>query len=427
MTITSTVHGPGVPAERNTGAESAFDVRRIREEFPILSRTVYGKPLVYLDSAATTQKPRAVIDAISSYYAEENANIHRGVHFLSERATTAYEGCRARVQTFLGAAESSEIIFTRGTTESINLVANAYGRKHFGPGDEVVITGLEHHSNIVPWQLVCEATGATLRVVPITDAGEVRIDDFAQALTERTKFVAVSHMSNALGTINPVKEMTALAHERGVPVLLDGAQAIAHLEVDVYELDCDFYALSAHKVFGPTGTGILYGKRQWLETMDPYQGGGDMIESVTFEKTTYSRLPHRFEAGTPNISGAIGLGQALDFVDSVGRKSIAAHEADLLKYATERVSAIEGVRLVGTAPNKGSILSFVVESIHPHDIGTLLDLEGVAIRVGHHCAQPIMDRFGLAATARASFAVYNTRDEIDALARGLEKVKEVFK
>ena len=427
MTTATRVHGYGDPTDRNRATGAVFDVHRIREAFPILTRTIYGKPLVYLDSAATTQKPRVVIDAISRFYAEENANIHRGVHFLSERATTAYEGSRARVQTFLGAAAPEEIVFTRGTTESINLVAHSFARKYLRPGDEVLITGLEHHSNIVPWQLACQATGAVLRVVPITDAGEVRMDDFASTLSDRTRLAAVSHMSNALGTINPVGEMIAMAHARGIPVLLDGAQAVSHLDVDVVELDCDFYAFSAHKIFGPTGTGVLYGKRRLLEGMDPYQGGGDMIESVTFEKTTYAELPHRFEAGTPNIAGAIGLVKALDFVDAIDRKTIAAYETDLLRYAESRVAEIPGIRLLGTAPRKASILSFVLEGIHPHDIGTMLDLEGIAIRVGHHCAQPVMDRLGVSATARASFAVYNTREEVDALVRGIEKVKEMFR
>ena len=423
MSTAARVHDLNPPEDR---AREPFDVARIRAEFPVLQECIYGKPLVYLDNAATTQKPRAVIDAIVGFYTHENANIHRGVHYLSEQATMAYEGSRNRVREFLGAGESAEIVFTRGPTESVNLVANAWGRRHLKPGDEVVITGLEHHSNIVPWQMACAATGAVLKVVPITDEGEVRLDDFAATLSDRTRFVALSHMSNALGTINPVKEMTALAHERGAGVLLDGAQSVAHLDVDVVDLDCEFFALSAHKIYGPTGTGILYGKRDWLERMDPYQGGGDMIETVTFEHTTYAALPHRFEAGTPNISGAIGLTRAIDFVDRVGIKAIARHEDGLLAYATEVVSAIPGVRLVGTAPRKGAIVSFVLEGVHPHDIGTLLDLEGVAIRVGHHCAQPVMDRFGLPATARASFAVYNTRDEVDILVAGLEKVRKVF-
>ncbi|MBN2489383.1 MAG: cysteine desulfurase [Planctomycetes bacterium] len=423
---------PAVPGRKvRPGTEEprpdAFDVERVRAEFPVLGRTVYGKPLVYLDSAATAQKPRAVIDALARFYLEDNANIHRGVHYLSERATTAYEGCRDQVRAFLGARETCEIVFTHGTTESINLVASAWGRQNLGPGDEVLITGLEHHSNIVPWQLVCEATGATLKVVPITDAGEVRLKDFEQGLTARTRLVAVSHMSNALGTINPVREMTALAHARGVPILVDGAQAVAHLPVDVAALGCDFYAFSAHKIYGPTGIGVLYGRRDRLEAMSPYQGGGDMIESVTFARTTYAPLPGKFEAGTPNISGAIGLGEALRFVARIGLEAIARHEAELLEYATREVAAIDGVRLVGTAPHKAGILSFVLAGVHPHDIGTILDLEGVAIRVGHHCAQPIMDRFGLAATARASFAVYNTREDVDALVRAIHKVKEVFK
>ena len=402
-------------------------MNNIRDEFPILQRKVREKPLVYLDNAATTQKPRCVLEAISRYYAEDNANIHRGVHYLSERATRAYEGSRARVKTFINAGDTREIIFTRGTTEAINLVANAYGRKHLGPGDTVLVTGLEHHSNIVPWQMICEETGARLEVVPITDAGEVPLDAFEARLTGKTKIAALTHMSNALGTINPVQEMVAAAHRLDIPVVVDGAQAIAHLKVDVRDLDCDFYAFSAHKVYGPTGIGVLYGKRHLLEAMPPYQGGGDMIASVTFEKTTYNAIPHKFEAGTPNISGAIGLDTALDFVERIGHDALLAHEEDLLAYAVERVSAVPGVRLIGTASRRGSILSFVLDGVHPHDIGTLLDLEGIALRVGHHCAQPVMERFGIPATARASFAVYNTRDEVDALVRGIQKVREAFR
>jgi cysteine desulfurase / selenocysteine lyase len=413
-------------APARPGSPAALDVERIRADFPILQQRIRGKPLVYLDNAATSQKPQVVIDSVSRYYLEENANIHRGVHYLSERATRAYEGARGRVQRFLNAADSREIIYTRGTTEGINLVASSYGRR-FKPGDEILISWMEHHSNIVPWQLLCEQTGAALRVVPINDDGELQMEEYARLLGPRTRLVAMGHVSNALGTINPVREITAMAHRAGAVVLLDGAQAVPHLPVDVRELDCDFYAFSGHKVYGPTGIGILYGKAELLEAMPPYQGGGDMISSVTFEKTLYNELPHKFEAGTPDIAGAVGLGAALEYVDEIGRERIADYEADLLTYATEAVAAIPQVRLIGTAHHKASVLSFDLEGAHPHDVGTILDREGIAIRTGNHCAQPAMERFGVPATARASFAMYNTRQEVDALVAGLQKVIEVFR
>jgi cysteine desulfurase/selenocysteine lyase len=417
------------PLSDSAAAEGPLplDVERIRADFPILHTLVRGKPLIYLDNAATSQKPRVVIDAVSRYYLEENANIHRGVHTLSERATRAYEGARGRVQRFLNAADSREIIYTRGTTEGINLVASSYGRPRLKPGDEIVISWMEHHSNIVPWQLLCEQTGAVLRVVPINDDGELVMEEYARLLGPRTRLVAMAHVSNALGTINPVREIIAMAHRWEAPVLLDGAQAVPHLPVDVRELECDFYAFSGHKVYGPTGIGILYGKAELLEAMPPYQGGGDMIRSVTFEKTLYNTLPHKFEAGTPDIAGAVGLGAALEYVDQIGRERIATYEAELLAYATEAVSAIGEVRVIGTAHDKASVLSFDVEGAHPHDVGTILDREGIAIRTGNHCAQPAMERFGVPATARASFAMYNTRAEVDALVAGLQKVIEVFR
>ena len=404
---------------------AAFDVERIRKDFPILHRTIVCKPLVYLDNAATAQKPQPVIDAVSHYYEETNANIHRGVHHLSVQATKAYEDARTKVAGYLNAAPR-EIVFVRGTTEAINLVAQSFVRPIVGPGDEILITHLEHHSNIVPWQLVAEQTGATVVVAPINDAGEVDVDAFASLLGENTKFAALNHVSNALGTINPVKRMVELAHAKDVPVLLDGAQAAPHLPIDVADLGCDFYAISSHKMFGPTGVGALYGRHKLLDAMPPYQGGGEMITSVTFEGTTYNEVPHKFEAGTPNIAGAVGFGAAIDYLSALDMEAVAAHEHDLLAYATERVSAIEGVRLVGTAREKASVLSFVMDSAHPHDIGTVLDQEGVAIRAGHHCAQPAMDRFGVAATARASFAFYNTRAEVDALVQALHLTRKLF-
>jgi len=409
------------------GTRAAFDVRAIREDFPVLHQTVFGKPLVYLDNAATAQKPRAVIDAITRFYTLDNSNIHRGLHALSERATAAYEESRAKARRFLHAADDREIIFVRGTTEAINLVAHSYGRPHLGAGDEVLITAMEHHSNIVPWQILCEEKGARLRIAPIDDSGALRLDEFERLLTERTRIVSVPHVSNALGTINPVRRIVEMAHQRDVPVLVDGAQAAPHLPIDVRELGCDFYALSGHKMFGPTGIGVLYGRADLLEAMPPYQGGGDMIASVTFEKTTYNRLPHKFEAGTPHIAGVIGLGAAIDYLEGIDAAGRMAHEDDLLKYATEKVTALPRVRLIGTAREKTSVLSFVVDGVHPHDIGTILDRDGIAIRAGHHCAQPLMDRFGVPATARASLALYNTREEIDALAAGIGKVLEIFR
>lgn len=399
---------------------------RIREDFPALATRVHGKPLVYLDSAATTHKPRSVIEALTRFYAEENSNVHRGVHHLSQVATQAYESSRTRVRQFLNAAHDREIVFTRGTTEGINLVAQTYGRTVLRAGDELLVSAMEHHSNIVPWQMICEEQGARLKVIPINDAGELLLDDYARLLGDRTRLVAVTHVSNALGTVNPVRDLIALAHGRGVPVLVDGAQAVPHLPVDVRDLDCDFYAFSGHKLFGPTGIGVLYGKAHVLESMPPYQGGGDMISAVTFEKTLYNVLPYKFEAGTPHIAGAIGLAAALDYVERVGRAQIAAHEADLLAYGTELLAAVPGLRLIGTAREKAGVLSFVLDGVHAHDIGTILDLEGIAVRAGHHCAMPVMKRFGLAATARASLAFYNSRADLDALAKGLHKVREVF-
>jgi len=405
---------------------SAFNVERVREDFPILRQRINGKPLVYLDNAATSQKPRAVIDAITRYYETENANIHSGVHQLSQRATDDYESARETVRAFINAAHSREIIFVRGTTEGINLVAQTFGRAKLHSGDEILITALEHHSNIVPWQILCGETGANLRVAPINDRGELVLDEFQKLLTPRTILVSVAHVSNALGSINPIREIVEMAHAQNVPVLVDGAQAVPHIAVDVRALDCDFYAFSSHKVYGPTGVGVLYGKSALLEAMPPYQGGGDMISSVTVEKTTYNKLPHKFEAGTPDISGVIAMGAAIDYVNRIGIQNIAAHEHDLLGYATRTISSLAGVRLIGTAKEKAGVLSFVMENIHPHDIGTILDQEGIAIRTGHHCAQPLMDRFGVPATARASFALYNTRAEVDALAEGLRKVQKVF-
>jgi len=405
---------------------NVFDVERVREDFPILQQKVHGKPLVYFDNAATSQKPRAVIDAISRYYEGTNANIHRAVHHLSEQATEEYEAARKTAQNFINAPSLSEIIFVRGTTEGINLVAQTYGRANVHAGDEVIVTDMEHHSDIVPWQLLCEDRGAKLRVVPINDRGELVLEEFEKLLRPKTKLVCVTHVSNALGTINPVRQMIETAHGQGVPVLVDGAQAVPHLKVDVQALDCDFYSFSGHKVYGPTGIGVLYGKKELLEKMPPYQGGGDMILSVTFEKTTYNRLPYKFEAGTPDIAGVIGLGAALEYVGGLGIEAIGAYEHELLEYATAAVSKIPGLKIIGTAKEKAGVLSFTLENIHPHDIGTILDREGIAIRTGHHCSQPVMRRFGVDSTARASFAMYNTRQEVDALVRGIEKVREVF-
>ncbi len=410
----------------STQFRTGFDVEKIREDFPILKQRVHGKPLVYLDNAATTQKPRVVIEAIQKYYTEENANVHRGVHFLSEKATQAYEGARSRIRRFINASKDKEIIFVRGATEGINLVVNSYGRKYIQPGDEIIISAMEHHSNIVPWQMLCEEKGAKLRIIPMNDAGELLIDEYEELLNERTKFVSVVQVSNSLGTVNPVRQIIQMAHNYGIPVLIDGAQAVQHMPVDVRDLDCDFYVFSGHKIFGPTGIGILYGKERLLEVMPPYQGGGDMILSVTFEKTIYNTLPAKFEAGTPHIEGGIGLGVAVDYVSKIGLDAIAAYEQELLKYATEALSEIEGLRIIGTAKEKASVLSFVLEGVHPHDMGTILDTEGIAIRTGHHCTQPVMQRFGIPATARASLAFYNTKEDIDALVRGIYKVKEIF-
>ena len=403
-----------------------FDVEAVRKDFPILSREVGGKPLVYLDSAATSQKPQVVIDALVDYYTGMNANIHRGVHTLSQEATEAYEGARTKVRHFINAAEEPEIVFTRGTTEGINLVAQTLGVQRVGPGSEVIISNMEHHSNVVPWQILCEQRGARLRVVPINDDGELLMDEYEQLLGPQTALVSITHISNALGTINPVKDIVAMAHGQGVPVLLDGAQAAPHTPVDVRDLDCDFYAFSGHKLFGPTGIGVLYGKREWLESMPPYQGGGEQIKSVTYEKTIYNDLPYKFEAGTPHIAGVIGLGAAIDYVNGIGMERAAAYEHELLEYGTEQLQAIEGLRLLGTAREKAAVLSFLLDGIHPHDIGTVLDTQGIAIRTGHHCAQPLMQRFQIPATARASFAFYNTKAEIDALVEGIHRTFEVF-
>ena len=415
-----------VSSSAEVSTKRDFDVDRVRADFPGLHQTVHEKPLVFLDSAASAQKPQQVIDALSHFYAHDYANIHRGVHELSQRATKAYESARLKVQRFLGAPSEREVIFLRGTTEGINLVAQTYGRANVSEGDEVLITTMEHHSNIVPWQMLCEEKGARLMVGPINDRGEIEMDAFEELIGPRTKLVALGHVSNALGTINPVKEIIGLAHERGIPVLLDGAQAAPHLRLDVVDLDCDFYTVSGHKMFGPSGIGALYVRESILEKMPPYQGGGDMISSVSFEKTTYNRLPFRFEAGTPNIAGAVGLGAAIDYLNELGMESIAAYEEELLDYGTEALRAVPGLRMIGEAGHKASVLSFVLEGIHPHDIGTILDQEGIAVRTGHHCAQPVMDRFGVPATARASLALYNTRADIDRLVQALDIVREVF-
>ncbi len=413
-------------AEAASAVESVFEVQRIRRDFPILTRSIRDQNLVYLDNAATTQKPQRVLDALSSYYATGNANIHRGVYLLSEEATAAYDLARGKVQGLLNARAAHEIIFTRNSTESINLVAQSYGRQNLGPGDEILITHMEHHSNIVPWQLLCEQVGARLCVAPIDDDGTLQLDEFQRLISPRTRLVAVVHLSNSLGTINPVQDIVRMAHARGVPVLIDGSQSVYHMPVDVQALDCDFYVFTGHKLYGPTGIGVLYGRESLLEQMPPYQGGGDMIRSVTFDKTTYAELPHKFEAGTPHIAGAIGLGAAVDYLLSVGFEGIGRHEADLLAYGTNALSEVKGLRLIGTSPNKASILSFVMDGAHPHDIGTIVDADGIAIRTGHHCTQPVMDRFGVPATSRASIAMYNTHEEIDALVKALEHVRETF-
>ena len=404
----------------------AWNVERIRADFPVLHQTVNGKPLVYLDNGASSQVPQVVIDRGSLYLEEEHSNIHRGVHYLSQRATTAYEGAREKVKRFINARDAKECIFVRGATEGINLVMHGYGRKFIGEGDEIIISALEHHANIVPWQMLCEERGAKLRVIPMNDAGELLMDEYQALLNERTKFVAVTHVSNALGSVVPVKEIIESAHKYGAPVLIDGAQWAPHARIDVQDLDCDFYTFSGHKIFAPTGSGVVYGKADLLEKMNPFQGGGDMIKSVTFEKTIYADLPNKFEAGTPAIASQIGLGAAIDYLNIIGREKAAAYEHELLSYATDRISAIEGVRIVGTAREKLGVLSFTIDGVHPHDIGTILDQQGIAVRAGHHCAQPVMRRLNIAATARASFAFYNTREEVDQLAEAIETVIEVF-
>jgi len=404
----------------------AYDVEKIKADFPILSRPVRGKPLVYLDNAATSQTPQPVIDAIARYYTESNANVHRGVHYLSQTATDRFEGARKKIAAFINAPVVCQLVFTRGTTEAINLVASAYGRANVTAGDEVVITHMEHHSNIVPWQMLCKETGATLKVVPMNDCGELDLDAYRRLLTDKTKIVAAVHVSNALGTINPIQKIVSLAHDAGAVTVVDGAQAIPHMPVDVRELGVDFYAFSGHKMYGPTGIGVLYGRGELLEAMPPYQGGGDMIASVTFEETTYNSLPYKFEAGTPHIEGAIALGATVDYLNTIGMDAIAAYEQDILAYGTEVLSNIDGVKLIGTAKQKAGVLGFTLESAHPHDIGQLLDEDGVAVRAGHHCAQPVMQHFGVPATARASLGIYNTRADIDALAAAIRKVNEVF-
>ncbi len=406
--------------------KTEWDVESIRKDFPVLHQTVNGKPLVYLDNGASSQVPNLVIERGSKYLEEEHSNIHRGVHYLSQKATTAYEGAREKVKRFINARESAECIFVRGTTEGVNLVMHGYGRKFIKEDDEIIISAMEHHANIVPWQMLCEEKGARLRVIPMNDAGELLIDEYEALFNDRTRFVSITHISNALGTVNPVKDMIATAHKHGVPVMIDGAQAAPHIKIDVQDLDADFYAFSGHKMFAPTGSGIVYGKKSLLEKMNPFMGGGDMIRTVTFEKTTYAGLPNKLEAGTPAIASQIGLGAAIDYLNSIDRDAAIKHERELLRYATERISSIEGVRIIGTAKEKESVLSFVIDEIHPHDIGTILDQEGIAVRAGHHCAQPVMQRFNVPATARASFAFYNTKEEADALATAIEKVIEVF-
>ena len=410
----------------NAKISAELKIEKARADFPILQRSVHGKQLVYLDNAATTQKPRAVIEATSNYYENYNSNIHRGLHFLSEQASEAYESSRSRIQRFMNATQIEEIIFVRGATEAINLVAQSYGRNFIRAGDEIVISTLEHHSNIVPWQILCEQVGAILLVIPINDLGEILLSEYEKLLTPKTKFVSLVHVSNALGTINPIKEMIKLAHAKKIPVLIDGAQAAPHFKIDVQDLDCDFYVFSGHKMYGPTGIGVLFGKKELLDRMPPYQGGGDMIVSVSFEKTQYNVLPFKFEAGTPNIVGAIGLGVAIEYLQSIGIEAISEYEKNLLNYSTEKLSAISGIRLIGQASQKASVLSFLFKGVHPHDIGTILDREGIAIRAGHHCTQPLMQRLGIPATARASFSFYNTKEEIDRLCLAIEKVREVF-
>ncbi|MDA2912673.1 cysteine desulfurase [Acidobacteriia bacterium AH_259_A11_L15] len=417
----------GIARNATTPATAAaYDVERVRRDFPALRQQVHGHPLIYLDNAATTQKPQAVMDALQRFYLEECSNIHRGVHYLSQQATEDYEATRSKARRFLNARQNREILFVRGTTEALNLVAHSFARPRLRSGDEVLITHMEHHSNIVPWQILCQETGARLRVAPINDAGELIVEEFEKLLGPRTRVVSLAYVSNALGTINPVRELVRMAHARNVPVVLDGAQAAPHLKVDVQELDCDFFTLSGHKMYAPTGIGVLYGKAELLEEMPPYQGGGDMIRSVTFEKTLYNELPFKFEAGTPNIAGTIGLGAAMDYLEELGRENIAAYEQELLDYGTRALSRVPGLRMIGTAREKAAVLSFDLPGVHPHDVGTILDREGIAVRTGHHCAQPVMDRFGVPATSRASLGVYNTREELDALAAGLRKVTEIF-
>lgn len=405
---------------------AGFDVERIRGDFPILQTRVHGNPLVYLDNAATSQKPQAVIDAISNYYSGENANIHRGVHYLSELATRKYEETREKVRDLINAKSIREIVFVRGTTEAINLVSSTYGRENIRAGDEIIISNMEHHSNIVPWQLLCESIGAKLKVIPINDDGEIIFDEYLKLLNDKTKLVAVVHTSNSLGTINPVQQIISGAHARDVPVLLDGAQAVPHQKINVQDLDCDFFAFSSHKFFGPTGVGVLFAKEDLLEKMPPYEGGGEMITSVTFEKTTYNELPHKFEAGTPNIAGVVALGKAIDYVSEIGYEHIHRHEVELLKYATEELSSIKSLRLIGTAAKKAPVISFTLDNIHPHDMGTILDRQGIAVRTGHHCTQPVMKRFNVPATTRASFAFYNTKEEIDRLVEGIHHGLNLF-
>jgi cysteine desulfurase/selenocysteine lyase len=419
----STVVGVGAKTETS----SSLDLEKIREDFPILKQKVHGKPLVYLDSAASAPKPRKVIDRVSRFYAEDYSNIHRGVYELSQRSTHAYEDTRVKIRKFINAASESEVIFVRGTTEAINLVAYSYGGTYVNEGDEIVITAMEHHSNIVPWQLLCKRRGARLRVLPMDDRGDLKLEELENLLSEKTRLVAVTHVSNALGTVNPVHRIIKTAHERGIPVLIDGAQAVPHSKVDVRDLDCDFYCFSGHKMYGPSGVGVLYGKEKLLDAMPPYEGGGDMISSVSFDKTTYNRLPYKFEAGTPNIAGVVGLGAAVDYLNEIGVEAVARHENEILAYATEKLLEIPGLNIVGRARQKAGAVSFVYEGIHPHDIGTILDKEGVAVRTGHHCAQPVMDFFGVPATARASLGVFNNREDIDALVKGIQKVIEVFR
>ncbi len=405
---------------------TTFDINKIRDDFPILKQRINGNPLVYLDNGATSQKPQSVIDAIVNYYTTTNSNVHRGVHTMSQQATDGYEDARSKIRQFINADDDKEIIYTRNTTEGINLVAHSYGRQNVGPGDDIIVSNMEHHSNIVPWQMLCEEKGANLLVVPIDDTGELVMDEYEKMLSSRSKLVSITHVSNALGTILPAKQIVEMAHAHGAPVLLDGAQAVPHMPVDMNELDCDFYVFSGHKLFGPTGIGVLYGKEEYLEAMPPFLGGGEMIKSVTFEKTIYNDLPYKFEGGTPDIAGAIGLGAAIDYVNNLGFDQITAHEDELLRYGTEALSAIESLRIIGTAEHKAGILSFVIDKAHPHDIGTILDEQGIAVRTGHHCAQPVMARFQIPATARASLAFYNTKEDIDALVKGIDRVLEVF-